>query len=216
MGILLINASPVPRSRSGALLAAARQKLSALGHSPRQLCVADLPSASLLTHAQQEGAIRLAVKSVAQADALVLAAPVVKAAFSGVLKLFLDVLEADALQGKTVLLLATGVQAGQAQAQALDLSMAPVLQSLGAEQFVPGVYAPDHQVTLLPEGASYVLHDSLQQRLDRALAGLVHSLTAPSTWWPVASARSALHCGAISASFAAASERTVGYSAYGA
>lgn len=209
MGIILINASPVPRSRSGALLGAARQKLTALGHSPRQLCVADLPSASLLALSVQEGAIRLAARSVDQADALVIAAPVFKAAFSGLLKVFLDVLEPAALQGKKVLLLATGVAAGQEQVVAH--SMEPVLQSLGAEQVVPGVYAPDHQVTLLPEGSSYVVHQALQQRLNTALDGLVASLKVSHKWrLAVAdqgSFEAVVHGSAIGAAQAYANER---------
>lgn len=181
MGIILINASPVPRSRSAALLAAARQQLNVFGHSPRQLCIADLPSASLLSQSAQEGAIRLAAQAVAQAQAVVIAAPVFQAAFSGLLKVFLDVLPPDALQGKTVVLLATGVQKGQAAS--LAQTIAPVLESLGAERIVPGVYAQDHQVTLLPEGASYVVHQDVQQRLDEALQTLLSSKAATQAWW---------------------------------
>lgn len=182
MGILLINASPVPRSRSAALLAAARQKLHVLGHSSRQLCIADLPSASLLRQSSQEGAIRMAVQAVSQAQAVVIAAPVHQSAFSGLLKVFLDVLPDYALQDKTVVLLATGVQKGQTAT--LAQTIAPVLQSLGAERIVPGVYTQDHQVALLPEGASYVVHQDVQQRLDEALQALLSSQAATQAWWP--------------------------------
>ncbi|THJ36096.1 FMN reductase (NADPH) [Lampropedia aestuarii] len=201
MGIILVNASPVPRSRSAALLAAARQKLNVLGHSPRQLCIADLPSASLLSQSVQEGAIRLAVQAVAQAQAVVIAAPVYQAAFSGLLKVFLDVLPADALQGKTVALLATGVQKGQTVT--LAQTIAPVLQSLGAERIVPGVYAQDHQVTLLPEGASYVVHQDVLQRLDEVLQAVLSSKAATQAWW--------LHA-QDSAAFEAAQYRAMGSS----
>lgn len=213
MGIMLINASPEPRSRSGALLAAARQQLTALGHAPRQLCIADLPSASLLSQSAQEGAIRLAIQSVSQAQAVVIAAPVLQTAFSGLLKVFLDVLPPYALQSKTVLLLATGVQKGHAAT--LAQTIAPVLQSLAAERSVPGVYAQDHQVTLLPEGASYVVHQELQQRLDEALQALLQSKAATQTWWSQAQDAEAFEAAAqhsvIGSSLASAYARIPAY-----
>ena len=91
-----------------------------------------------------------------KADAIVIATPVYKAAYSGVLKVFLDLLPQSALRGKTVLPLATG--GSPHHMLALDYALRPVLQSLAARHILPGVYATDAQVTLQPEGA-YQLHE---------------------------------------------------------
>ena len=105
-------------------------------------------------------------RGVAAADAIVIATPVYKAAYSGVLKVFLDLLPQSALKGKTVLPLATG--GSPHHMLALDYALRPVLQSLAARQILPGVYATDGQVTLQPEGA-YQLQAELAQRLDEAV-----------------------------------------------
>jgi FMN reductase len=61
---------------------------------------------------------------------VVVATPVYKAAYSGLLKVFLDVLPQTALKGKLVLPLATG--GSPHHMLALDYALRPVLQSLGA------------------------------------------------------------------------------------
>jgi len=103
---------------------------------------------------------------VASADVVVVATPVYKAAYSGVLKVFLDLLPQTALKGKTVLPLATG--GSPHHMLALDYALRPVLQSLGAKHILPGIYATDAQVVLTPEGASPWDAD-LAQRLDEAV-----------------------------------------------
>ena len=105
----------------------------------------------------------------ARAQAIVVATPIYKAAYSGVLKLFLDLLPQTAFKGKTVLPMATGGSPNHMLA--LDYALRPVLQSLGADHILPGVFATDGQVVLLPPDG-HQLDDDLAQRLHRA-AGLL-------------------------------------------
>jgi FMN reductase len=114
--------------------------------------------------------VRAAIDMVHRASALVIATPVYKAAYSGVLKVFLDLLPQTAFKDKLVLPLATGGSPNHMLA--LDYALRPVLQSLGARHILPGVYATDSQVTLLPEGAHHISGD-VSARLDEAVRTLV-------------------------------------------
>lgn len=169
MPVLLIAGSPSEQSRSAALLDAVSQRLGRRGVQVERLLIRDLsPQALLLADAAHRSVAR-AVDQVARARAVVVATPVYKAAYSGVLKVFLDLLPQSALKGKSVLPLATGGSPNHMLA--LDYALRPVLQSLAAHHILPGIYATDAQVTLTPEGA-YHVHEDLGQRLDDAVATL--------------------------------------------
>ncbi|RMX02226.1 FMN reductase (NADPH) [Corticibacter populi] len=170
MSTLLINASPARRSRSAALLDAARLKLQQQGEPTRSLRLADLPAQPLLAGAHEDAAIRHAVAQVEAADAIVIATPVYKAAYSGLLKVFLDLLPQAALKDRTVLPLATG--GSSHHMLALDYALRPVLQSLVARNILPGVYAVEAQIALTPEGA-YALAQDLDRRLAEAVTNLL-------------------------------------------
>jgi len=114
--------------------------------------------------------ISRAVAQVARARAIVVATPVYKAAYSGVLKVFLDLLPQTALKDKLALPLATG--GSPHHMLALDYALRPVLQSLGAAQIMPGIYATDAQVVVLPEGG-YQVQADIGARLDDAVSALI-------------------------------------------
>ena len=119
----------------------------------------------------QSGTAATALLPRADASVLVIATPVYKAAYSGVLKVFLDLLPQTALKGKVVLPLATG--GSPHHMLALDYALRPVLQSLGAKHILPGVYASDSQIPKDEDG-SYRIGDEIQDRLDDAVHILLH------------------------------------------
>jgi len=169
--IVAISGSPQARSRSTALLQLALARLEQHeGEAALQQTIhaRELPAASLLAADTREPAIRAAVTAVQAADLVIVATPIYKAAYSGLLKTFLDLLPQDALRGKTVLPLATGGSA--AHLLALDYAVRPVLAALGARHILDGVFATDAQWQ--PHEAGYVPDDELVERLDRALQGL--------------------------------------------
>ncbi len=170
MSVLLIAGSPSERSRTAALLEATGERLEARGALVDRLRVRELSPQALLLADFGHRSISQATGQVAQADVIVVATPVYKAAYSGVLKVFLDVLPQDAFKGKTVLPLATG--GSPHHMLALDYALRPVLQSLGARQILAGIYATDAQVTLSPEGA-YQVDAAIGARLDAAVDGIV-------------------------------------------
>lgn len=142
--ILLIAASPGASSRSAQLLAAAGERLQHLGFAPTTLRLRDLPAEPLLRADTRDARIASAVRAVADARALVIATPIYKAAYSGLLKTFLDLLPPEALAGKTVWPLASGGSA--AHLLALDYALGPVLAALGNRQSLAPVYATDAQL----------------------------------------------------------------------
>ena len=177
MSALLIAGSPSERSRSAALLDAVAQRLSVHGALVDRIHIRDLSPQALLLADFGHPTVVHAIDQVADASVLVVATPVYKAAYSGVLKVFLDLLPQTALKGKTVLPLATG--GSPHHMLALDYALRPVLQSLGAKHILPGIYATDSQVTLSPEG-SYSVHSDVAVRLDDAVNLIITETLRPT------------------------------------
>ena len=74
------------------------------------------------------------------ADAIVVATPVYQAAYSGLLKVFLDLLPQFAFRGKAVLPIVTG--GSPAHVLAVDYALRPVLANLGAAHIGQGWFVP--------------------------------------------------------------------------
>ncbi|NSC24488.1 NADPH-dependent FMN reductase [Streptomyces albus subsp. chlorinus] len=149
--ILALTGSPTDPSRTEQLLRHVGARLSRQeGHEIRlrHLAVRDLPPAPLLGADAGHPAIRQAVAAVAEADAVIVGTPVYKAAYSGLLKTFLDVLPRAALGGKHVLPLATG--GSTAHVLALDYSLRPVLTALGAGGVLRGWFVLDRDIAAEP------------------------------------------------------------------
>ncbi|MBL0943911.1 MAG: NADPH-dependent FMN reductase [Hydrogenophaga sp.] len=170
MSVLLIAGSPSEHSRSAALLDAVAQRLGLRQALIDRLRIRDLSPQALLLADTTHKSVQHALAQVESARAVVVATPVYKAAYSGVLKVFLDLLPQSGLKGKAVLPLATG--GSPHHMLALDYALRPVLQSLGARHILPGVYASDAQ---LPKGdnGDYGSTPELDQRLDEAVHHLL-------------------------------------------
>ena len=169
--VLLIAGSPSERSRSAALLDSVAQKLQVRkGLKLERLNIRELHAPALLQADWSHPSVINAIDQVARARAIVVATPVYKAAYSGVLKVFLDLLPQTAFKDKTVLPLATG--GSPHHMLALDYALRPVLQSLSARHILPGVYATDTQILQL-ENRGYQLSPEIDHRLEEAVANLL-------------------------------------------
>lgn len=169
MSVLLIAGSPSERSRSAALLESVAQRLSQRGVYVERLLLRELsPQALLLADTAHRTVVR-ALDQVARATTVVICTPIYKAAYSGVLKVFLDLLPQTGFKGKTVLPLATGGSAHHMLA--LDYALRPVLQSLAPRLVLPGIYVTDMHINLLPEGA-HTLSPDIGERIDDAVDAL--------------------------------------------
>jgi FMN reductase len=167
MQLVSLSGSPSQRSRSAWLLDWAAKQLEPHATNARFLSLRDLPATALLTADTRHPVIAEAIAAVQQADVVLVGTPIYKAAYSGLLKTFLDLLPQDALRGKTVLPLATG--GSPAHLLAIDYALKPVLHALGARQLLDGVFVTD---THMPahEVLGYLPDEAVVERLSRALS----------------------------------------------
>ncbi len=109
------------------------------------------------------GELAAAVRTVAEADALVAVTPVFTASYSGLFKTFFDVLDKDALLGKPTLVAAT---AGTPRhSLVLDHALRPLFSYLHAVVVPTGVFAATEDFGSTAAGR-------LQERVERAAAEL--------------------------------------------
>lgn len=85
--------------------------------------------------------VRRAVDAIADADILVAASPVFRGSFGGHFKHLFDLIELDAVQGKPVVLAATG--GGEKHCLILEHALRPLFSFLGAYTTPTSVYATD-------------------------------------------------------------------------
>ncbi|BEV14742.1 NADPH-dependent FMN reductase [Herbaspirillum sp. DW155] len=175
MTILLLAGSPSAPSRSTRLLHHVGDKLARLGHRYARLDVRDLPGQAILRADWNDADIKAALATVEEASAVVVATPVYKAAYSGILKAFLDLLPQFGLTNKLVLPLATG--GSQSHMLALDYALRPVLSSLNPKHVLPSIYATEAQVTWSEE-TGLVLDAPIEARVNEGVEQLSASLLA--------------------------------------
>src|SRR5881394_1109883 len=112
MHLVSISGSPSRLSRSSWLLQHAVGRAGARIEHHDAITVRELPAQALIAGDVADAQIALAHRALARAQGVLIATPIYKAAYSGLLKLFLDGLPLDALRGKPVLALATGGSPG--------------------------------------------------------------------------------------------------------
>lgn len=145
--VLVLTGSPSATSRTAALAESVAARL-AEAHEVRTVRLRELPPAALLAADTSCAEIADVVQALAAADGVVVATPIYKAAYSGLLKTLLDLLPQTALAGKAVLPLMTG--GTPAHVLALDYALRPVLSSLGADHVLPGRFVLDRHVVVAP------------------------------------------------------------------
>lgn len=178
--IVILSGSPNPHSRlTGIIDYLERQSLSR-GASVDHLAALTLPPEDLIYGRFDSPAVKDAVERVARADAVIVASPVYKAAYTGLLKTLLDLLPQKGLEGKTALPVMIGGTI--AHLLAIEFTLKPVLSALGVRRFAGEVFALDSQVTRTetPDGLAYELQDELRDRLDAAVRKLFEEEAAES------------------------------------
>lgn len=156
--IATISSSPSSSSRTDALLSHVVRRLEGAGHEVRPIVLRELPAEALLRADPTDPRVAAAVQDLLDADGVVVTTPVYKAAYTGVLKTFLDLLPQYALAGKAVLPLATG--GTPAHVLAVDYALRPVLASLGAEHIGLGWFVLASEITVYPEDGGVLLAPS--------------------------------------------------------
>lgn len=164
--ILMISGSPTPNSRLNGLMQYSVERLQQQGHEISTLIVADLPAEDLIKANFASPAVIQAVAEVESADAVILASPVYKASFTGVLKTFLDLVPQKGFKDKLIVPLFIGGTI--AHLLSIDYALKPVVSALGATHVLGGVYGIDQWVTRL-DGGGFQLAEELIRRLDDTL-----------------------------------------------
>src|SRR5437763_4653057 len=138
-----IAGSPSATSKSRVLVEHALAQLEARGAATRLIDVATLPGDALLGRGSA-AQVADALARVAEARIVVAGTPVYRATYSGLLKVFFDLLPQDGLVGKVGVPIVTGH--GVAHSLAVDHGLRPLFASVGATRVANGVYATSAQL----------------------------------------------------------------------
>lgn len=172
--VLVLTGSPSAVSRTAALARHVGDELALDGHEVSTLEIRSLPPQALLAADTSDPEIAAAVAAVLAADALVVATPIYKASYSGLLKAFLDLLPQSALAGKVVLPLATGGTI--AHLLAIDYSLRPVLASLGARHVTAGRFVLDVHIDH-KSGGPVLVDDTARECVTRTAAAFREAIS---------------------------------------
>lgn len=138
MTVAIVAGNPKPGSRT--LDAATRLAMALSGSEPDH--VIDIIEHGSTLLGWGDPSVTAAVERVRSSQLVVVASPTFKAAYSGVLKLFLDQFATgEGLRDVTAVPLMLG--AGPAHHMAPELTLKPVLAELGATMPAPGLYLLD-------------------------------------------------------------------------
>jgi FMN reductase len=137
MNIAVVTGNPKPQSRT---LEAAVMLATAIGGAPPATVIDVVTLGPSLLGWGDDG-VKAAVEAVRSCDAVVVASPTYKAAYTGLLKAFLAQFPADGLAGVVAVPLMLG--AGPAHAMAPEVFLKPVLVELGAVCPTRGLYLLD-------------------------------------------------------------------------
>ena len=181
--ILALSGSPSSASRTVATVRGALDLLTERGYQVQHVAVRELPAAELLAANTGHPQIQKVLTQVAEADGVIVATPIYKASYTGLIKALLDLLPQHGLRGKAVLPLATG--GTLAHLLAVDYALRPVLSALGARHVVPGTFLLDSAFVSGPAEpghppARYSLAPDAELRLTDAIAEFAAALPAAS------------------------------------
>ena len=123
--------------------------------------------------------LRAAIDAVLSADGVIAVSPIFSASYSGLFKMFFDVIERDGLAGRPVLIAATGGTARHSLA--LEHGFRPLFAYLNAAVVPTAVYAASED---WGEGTN-LRDDGLVDRIDRAARELAAAVAGRQTTAPV-------------------------------
>ena len=176
--VVVISGSPSTNSKTARVADYVADRLAGAGLVTEHLRLRDLPPGPLLAADTSDPDIARAAATLADADGVVLATPTYKAAYSGLLKVFLDLLPQFGLSGKTVLPLATG--GSLAHVLALDYGLRPVVQSLAPRHVIQSYFLLERDLQVDGDGG-LVINADVEHVFTDIVEEFRHALT---TAWP--------------------------------
>jgi len=149
--LLVISSSASKTSRSERLADFVQSLLVIDYAEVEHIRIRDLPISALAEADTGDPAISAAMSKLQRATAVIFVTPTYKGSYSGLFKMFVDILPQYALRGKIVLPLATGGTV--AHMQMLDHSLRPVLQTMWPQHIAQGSFILDRLIEVGEGGA---------------------------------------------------------------
>jgi FMN reductase len=174
--VVAISGSPSASSRTLRLLRHFGTSLTSEGIDVTHIDVRELPAEDLVFARASSPALASSFAAIASAAGIVVGTPIYKAAYSGVLKTFIDVLPPRAFADKVVVPLMTG--GTPAHALALDYALRPVLVTLDSRAVHSGLFVLDQQIGIKDED-TLVLDREVEQQLTACRQGFIEMLRGP-------------------------------------
>lgn len=171
--VAIITGAPNDYSRLNGIVDYVIQLLEKERISYEIIRVHELPAEDLIQAKFDSEVIKNANEKVANAKGVLVFTPVYKAAYSGVLKTYLDLLPQKGLENKIILPLVIGGSFGHLLA--IEYALNPVLSALGATHIINGVYTIDNDVERLVDN-QFALKEEVQQRIKKSVDGLIKVL----------------------------------------
>ncbi|PZT52847.1 NADPH-dependent FMN reductase [Paenibacillus silvae] len=172
--ITIISGSPNKKSRLNGVIHYAKQKLEQNCCEISVIEVCSLPSDDLMYANLNSKSIQRANATVEEAAGIIVASPVYKTTYTGVLKAYLDLLPQKGFQNKIVA--AYFVGGTFSNLLSIDYSLKPLLASMGCRCFAENVFAVDNQIERIEDHKQNIhfhLAKEIKQRIDASTSDLI-------------------------------------------
>lgn len=124
-----------------------------------------LPAEDLISANFNSEAIGKANSVVEQADIVIVLTPIYKAAYSGILKTYLDLIPQKGFENKHIIPIAVGGTAHHLLV--IDYTLKPVFSALGATSISQGVFILDKQIARTDQG--FTIEKEIKERINQQL-----------------------------------------------
>lgn len=141
--IVLLSGSPSEQSRSEKVLDYLDKLIVEEGLSTTKISVSSVSPEDLFYARFDSEAIKEITETIQQARGVIVASPVYKASYSGILKALIDLLPQDVLKDTPVFPIMSG--GSKSHLLAIEYALKPLLATLKGQN-LKGVYLLDHQI----------------------------------------------------------------------
>lgn len=169
--IVLLSGSPFPTSKSNQVLRYVGNWLEEDNYRVTHISTQDIPLEDLVYGKFDSPIIQRIGKQIENAQGIVVVSPVYKAAYTGVLKLLIDVLPQDIFKSKPVLPIMTG--GSSSHLLALEYTLRPLIAILQGHS-LRGVYILDNQIDRDRENP--IIDDDINERMTTQLHDFINAM----------------------------------------
>ncbi len=148
--IVIITGTPTKPSRLHGVVSYVSEQINQQGVKVHHIDVVDIPAEDLLHANWNSKVIKLAIRQIADAHAVIVATPIYKASYTGILKAFLDLIPEKGLENKVLFPIIMG--GTKAHLLMMEYALKPVLSVLGANYIEAGVFIHDSEARWTEEG----------------------------------------------------------------